>query len=128
MQDNSQEAIDPQNPQKAYQSKKVIFRAYQVIWYILGVIEVLLAFRFVLRLLAANPNSGFVSFIYGVSSPFIAPFRGIFRTPNFSGAVIEWSTLLAMVVFAVVAYGIVRLLQIGKPVEPDEVERTVDTQ
>lgn len=128
MQYASQQPVDPQSPQQAYQGKKAIFRAYQVIWYILGVIEVLLAFRFVLRLLGANPNSGFVSLIYGVSSPFIAPFRGIFPTPSFEGSVLEWATLIAMIVYAVVAYGIVYLLQIGKPVGPEEVERSVDTK
>lgn len=126
MQYTPEQPIDPQNPQQAYQGKKVIFRAYQVIWYILSVIEVLLAFRFMLRLLGANPNSGFVAFIYGVSSPFIAPFRGIFRTPSFEGSVLEWATLIAMIVYAVVAYGLVRLLQLGKPVGPEEVERSVD--
>ncbi|MEX0650245.1 MAG: YggT family protein [Candidatus Andersenbacteria bacterium] len=124
----TQQPVSPQAPQQAYRQKKAIFRAYQVIWYILGVLEVLLAFRFLLRLLEANPASGFVSFVYGVSAPFIAPFRAIFPTPSFAGSVLEWSTLIAMIVYAVIAYGIIHLLQIGKPVDVEEVEKTVDSQ
>jgi hypothetical protein len=54
-----QEQVEPEakgeTPQKVYEKKKTIFRVNQIIWFILGLIEVLLAFRFVLRLLGANP-------------------------------------------------------------------------
>lgn len=116
----------PGQPQGAYQKKKVIFRAYQVIWYILGVIEVLLAFRIVLKALAANPTSGFTSFIYALSDPFALPFAGIFGiVASRSGNVVEWSTFVAMIVYAIVAYGIVKLIQLVKPTNPVEVEQGV---
>lgn len=118
--------LENQTPQQAYGKKKVIFRAYQVIWYILGLIEILLAFRFVLRLMGANPNSGFTAFIYAVSAPFAYPFSGIMRSSQFDNSVIEWSTLIAMVVFLVVAFGLVKLFQLIKPTDPVEVENTVD--
>src|SRR5689334_17719584 len=86
-------AIKTDTPQKTYETKKVIFRAYQVIWYILGVIEVLLAFRVILKLLAANPGSAFTSFIYTVSDPFALPFAGIFGIARAGGSLLEWSTL-----------------------------------
>ena len=54
---------------KAYAKKKFIFRAYQLIWFVLGIIEVLLAFRVVLLALGANPQAGFANFIYAVSDP-----------------------------------------------------------
>jgi hypothetical protein len=113
----------------AYQQKKVIFRSYQVIWYVLGIAEVLLAFRFVLRFLGANPNSGFASLIYGLSYPLILPFMGLFG-PSLAVArsVIEWSTPVAMIVYAILAYAIVQLLQLVKPVDSDEVDSVVDGQ
>jgi len=116
------------SPQKTYQTKKAIFRSYQVIWYILGVIEVLLAFRVVLKLLGANAFSGFTNFIYAISGPFALPFAGILRTSTSSDLVFEWSTLIAMAVYAIVAYGIVALFQLVKPTNPEEVEQTVDNQ
>src|SRR3989338_3207022 len=116
------------SPQKTYQTKKAIFRSYQIIWYILGVIEVLLAFRVVLKFLGANAFSGFTNFIYALSSPFALPFSGIFGTTESSSLIFEWSTLIAMAVYAVVAYGIVALFQLVKPTNQEEVEQTVDSQ
>ncbi len=116
----------PVQQQGAYQKKKAIFRAYQVIWYILGVIEVLLAFRILLKALAANPTSGFTSFIYALSDPFALPFAGIFGiVASRSGNIIEWSTFVAMLVYALIAYGIVKLIQLIKPTNPVEVEQGV---
>ena len=116
------------SPQKTYQTKKAIFRSYQIIWYILGVIEVLLAFGVVLKFLGANAFSGFTNFIYALSSPFALPFSGIFGTTVSSSLIFEWSTLIAMAVYAVVAYGIVALFQLVKPTNQEEVEQTVDSQ
>jgi hypothetical protein len=73
----------------------------------------LLAFRFVLVLLGANPGSGFVDFIYTVSRPFAAPFFGIFGYQlDYGHSRVELSTLVAIAVYALVAYGIARLLTI----------------
>jgi hypothetical protein len=116
------------SPQKEYQAKKAIFRTYQVIWYILGIVEVVLAFRVILKLLGASTQSGFTSFVYGISSPFALPFAGILRTSASSGMILEWSTLIAMAVYAVVAYGLVAFFQLVKPTNPKEVEQTVDNQ
>ncbi len=118
--------VETSSPQQTYQAKKAIFRSYQVIWYIVGVIEVLLAFRVVLKLLGANTYSGFTNGIYAISNPFALPFAGILGTSVNSDMVLEWSTLIAMAVYVVLAYGIVELLQLVKPTTPQEVEQTVD--
>ncbi len=55
-------------------STKPLYRGTQIVWYILGIIEVVLAFRFILKLLGANPDAGFSSFIYGISYIFATPF------------------------------------------------------
>lgn len=121
-------AVVTDSPQKTYETKKVIFRSYQVIWYFLGVVEVLLAFRLILKLLGANPLNGFTNFIYTISDLFALPFSGILRTTASSDLVLEWSTLIAMAVYAIIAYGIVALFQLLKPTSPEEVEQTVDNQ
>ncbi len=121
-----QEVTAVSTPKKDYQTKKVIFRTYQVIWYILGIIEVVLAFRILLKLLGANAQSGFTSFIYAISNPFALPFAGILRVTGISEMTLEWSTLIAMAVYAILAYGIVALFQLVKPTNPEEVEQTVD--
>jgi hypothetical protein len=116
------------SPQKTYDAKKAIFRTYQVIWFILGVIEVVLAFRVILKMLGANAGSGFTDFIYAVSNPLALPFAGIVGITGGAVNYIEWSTLIAMAVYAIVAYGIVALLQFAKPTNPQEVSENVDNQ
>jgi YggT family protein len=114
-------------PHKVFQKKKTIFRAYQVIWYILAVVETLLAFRMVLKALGANPDSGFATLIYALSGPFAAPFNGMFNVSvTQQGAIFEWSTIIAAAVYALVAFAIVQLIHMVKPVSKQEVEETVD--
>ncbi|CAN5154654.1 hypothetical protein BH09PAT3_BH09PAT3_6690 [soil metagenome] len=90
--------------------------ASRIVWFIAGVIAALLAFRFVFVLLGANSSNGFADFIYTVSHPFAAPFFGIFGyTQTYGEAKFEFSTLLAIVVYLLVAYGISKLLTIRQP-------------
>lgn len=90
--------------------------ARQVTYYVLGVIEVLLAFRFLFRLLGANPGNPFVSFLYSLTSIFLAPFEGIFRdfiSPGLEAeSVFEFHTLIAMLVYAVIFWGIASLINL----------------
>lgn len=98
--------------------EKATFQIRFLIYYLTGAIEILLAFRFVFKLLGANPDSGFVSAIYSISGVFLAPFFGIFRPAVSEGvetsSVLEPATLIAMVVFAVAGWGIGKLLDIKK--------------
>ena len=84
-------------------------RAYKVIWYLLGLIEVFLVLRFVLQLLSANAASSFVSVIYAISGVLVAPFTAIFPA---SPAVFQASTLVAIIVYALLAWGIVKLIDV----------------
>jgi hypothetical protein len=120
--------VRTEHPQVVYNKKKAIFRTYQIIWYILGVIEVLLIFRFALAMMGANSSSGFASFIFLISAPFAVPFQGVLPIAATSDSVFEWSTLIAMAVYAIVAAGIVQLLQMFKPTNPQEVSEVVDSQ
>lgn len=115
-----------EHPQKVYEKKKTIFRTYQVIWYILGLIEALLTFRVVLKMLGANISTSFVSLIYIITDPLALPFKGIFNVTYIdTGAYFEWSTLVGMVVYLLIGYGLVQLMQLVKPTTPQEVEREV---
>ena len=103
----------------------------RVVYYILGVIEVLLALRFVLRMLGANAQTTFVQFIYSISAVFMAPFSSIFKTTVTEGAKFEWSILVAMAVYALVAWGIVALINVISPRRSSQtverVEQSEDT-
>lgn len=107
---------------------KPLYRGTQVVWYILGLLEALLAFRFVLKLLAANPLAGFSSFIYNVSYPFAVPFLTVFRSSRVEGNVLEWTTLLAMLVYWLIAWGIVKLFFMSKTVSTPEAAAKLDKE
>ena len=87
----------------------------QIIYFSLGVLEVLLVFRFILKITGAGQGSSFVQFIYNASRLFILPFEGIFRRAVSEGietsSVVEPSTLVAIVVYAVLVWGIVSLIR-----------------
>lgn len=105
-----------------------LYRGTQVVWYILNFLEVLLAFRFALKLFGANPEAGFSSLIYGITYPFAEPFLNVFRVTRVVGSTIEWTTLLAMLVYWLLAWAIVRLFVMGKPVSNLEAEVKLDRQ
>jgi len=107
---------------------KPLYRGTQIVWYIAGLLEALLAFRFVLKLLAANPSAGFSSFIYNVSYPFAAPFLNVFNVTKVEGSVFEWTTLLAMFVYWLIAWGIVRMFFMSKTVSTPEAAAKLDKE
>ncbi len=90
--------------------------AARVVWFIAGVVVTLLAFRFVFILLGANTTNGFVDFIYSASHPLASPFFGIFSyTQEYGQAKLEISTIVAMFVYLLIAFGIAKALTIRQP-------------
>jgi hypothetical protein len=109
-------------PQKVYEKKKNIFRFNQVIWYILGFIEVLLVFRTILKILGTDQFAGFTSLIYAITTPLVVPFAGILRVSVTGNSVIEWSTIIAAIVYLCIAGGLVYLLDLIYPITPKDIE------
>lgn len=88
--------------------------AARAIYFIFGVIEAFIVVRMILLLLAANQANAFVDFVYTVSGIFVAPFFGIFGyTPTYGASVFEISSLVAIVVYALVCWGLVSLVTLG---------------
>ena len=90
----------------------ITYRIAQTVYLIVGIVEALIIIRIALKLLAANSGVGFVHFIYGISSPLVAPFSGIFPTPVSNANVLELSSLVAIAVYGLIAWGIVRMIAI----------------
>ena len=84
----------------------------RIVWTVLGILEILLGLRFMLKLIAANPDSGFAAFIYGITSPFIAPFALLVGTPTSGGMILEVTTLIAMGIYALFFWGVVTVIRI----------------
>lgn len=88
------------------------YQVTRIIWTILGILEILLGMRFMLKLIAANAGSGFAVFIYGITGPFLAPFTGLVATPVSGGTILEVTTLIGMAVYALFFWVIVRVIQV----------------
>lgn len=99
----------------------------RVVWFVFGAIEIVIAIRFVLTLLGANAEAGFVRFMYAVSDVFMAPFNAILSTDRVSGATFEWSALVAIVVYALIAWGLVALIGVVSPREHAQTVESVET-
>ncbi len=114
-QTGSSEATHTQEhvPSRAAVSEKQAIKADAYVWYVIGVIDVLLALRFVFLLLGAQ-NTGFTSILYQVSYPFVAMFKGIFPSPGNSTGYFDTSAILAVIVFLLLGWGIVSLIDITK--------------
>ncbi len=102
----------------AVSSKTMVANA---IWFIVGLIEVVLGLRFIFKVLAANPASGFVSFLYSVSGFLSAPFDNIFGVSSAPASpvasVFEPSILVAMAVYVLIGWGIIKLISLNHPAD-----------
>lgn len=87
--------------------------AQRVVWYIAGFIITFLALRVLLLLLAANQGNFFVDLVYGVGGFFAAPFSGIFGSPTFGQSFFDTASVVAIVVYALLAWGIAKAFTLG---------------
>jgi hypothetical protein len=86
------------------------FKVTQLIWLLLGILEALIALRIGLKLIGANPASPIVALIYGFTSLFLFPFAGMIATPSSGSIVLELSSLFAMLIYALVAWAVERIV------------------
>lgn len=111
-QDGPKAAVTIETKRLATSSQTVEYLVY----FFSGALEILLAFRLVLKLMGASVTSAFVGLVYGITGIFILPFEGIFRRGFAQGvettAILEPSTVVAIIVYAVLAWGIVKLIQV----------------
>jgi YGGT family len=77
----------------------------------IAVVETLLGFRLAFLLTEANAANGFVDFIYDVTKPLVEPFQGIIANDTLNnGGVFEPATVIAMVVYLLVAVLVIAVI------------------
>lgn len=89
-----------------------VARLVQFIWLATGILEGLIALRVVLKLIAANPDSPFARLVYRLTAVFLWPFAGLTATPAAGGSVLELSSIIAMIVYALLAWVLIKLVQL----------------
>ncbi len=87
-----------------------VYRLTQLIWLVFGVLNGLIGLRVLLKLLAANPNTPFASAVYSFTDLFLWPFAGLTITPSAAGIVLEVSSIIAILVYSLASWALVRLV------------------
>lgn len=111
--------------QKEQGRKYGVAKVMDYLQWVLFALEMLFLLRFVLKLLGADPTNPFAEFLNNLTGFFLSPFEGIVPSTQLGtqgAAIIEWSILAGMAVYALLFY-LVRLLlriAISRPEEPIE--------
>ena len=108
----NQRISEVQSTQKEPERERRIFtfKATQLVWLLFGILEAMIALRIMLKLIGANAASPFATFVYGFTELFLKPFAGLTGSPSAGNMVLEISSFIAMVVYALVAWAIERIV------------------
>lgn len=90
--------------------REAIYKVTQFIWLLFGCLEALIGIRVILMLIGANPANPFTALVYQLSELFLWPFRNIVANPGFQNYILEITSLIAMIVYALIGWAIVRLV------------------
>lgn len=105
-------AVAEERPMVPVVTQSPPYRVVELIWFLAGLIDVVVGLRFILKLFGASLESPFVGLVYGVSAPLVAPFRGIFPVSGQGAFIFEPASLVAMVIYPLIALGLVSLIRI----------------
>lgn len=95
----------------AANQNSTVARIIHIVYFLFGTLQLLLLLRVILHLVGVNADNGFASFIYGLSAPFVVVFASLLQDPTLSGtAVLEVTTIIAMIAYAIAAWLIVQLI------------------
>jgi uncharacterized protein YggT (Ycf19 family) len=116
-----QESVGPAAPVTPVTSSRTVtsYRSYDdriilAVWWVVGFLNTIIAIRFLLKLFGASTQSSFVRFMYDITAPLVAPFHGIFNTVSEGRAVLEPESLVAMVIYTLIGWGIISLIRLIK--------------
>jgi hypothetical protein len=102
------------------------FKLTQLVWLMVGLLEGVIALRVIFKLIGVNAANPFAALIYGVSNPFVAPFASLTGAPEAGGMVLEITSIIAMLVYALIGWGIARIITVlfYRPRGPVSVRQT----
>ena len=93
-----------------------LYYARRVVSLLFGILAVLIGLRILLLLLVANQQNSIVDFVYNVTEPFVAPFRGIFSLDTVSpggGSVLDIGAVVALIGWLLIYLLIMAILRLG---------------
>jgi len=81
-----------------------VARVVYIVYFIGGALILLLGVRVLLHVLGVNQDNGFANFINVLSSLFVLPFASLLQNPSIGAFVLEVTTGIAMIVYAIVTW------------------------
>lgn len=102
------------------------FKATQLIWLLLGILEAAIALRVIFKLIGVNPANAFATLLYNVTDFFLAPFASLAKAPAAGGSVLELSSIIAMIVYLLIFWALERIVYVifYRPRGPVSVKQT----
>jgi len=94
-----------------FRARGVVARFVQLIRLAIFFVEIVIGIRVLLHVAGANPAAGFTSFVDSLSSPFVGPFHPVFADTLVNGHPLELGSLLAMGVYAILAFIAIRVVR-----------------
>jgi len=92
--------------------KQSVYKVVQVVWLLFGGLEALIGIRVILMLIGANPGNWFTAFVYQLTQLFLWPFQNLIANPSFQNMTLEVTSIIAIIVYALLAWVITRLIWI----------------
>jgi uncharacterized protein YggT (Ycf19 family) len=94
------------------EQRAATFKATQLIWLLLGLLEAAIALRVIFKLLGVNEANSFATLLYSVTGFFLAPFASLAKAPAAGGSVLEISSIIAMIVYLLIGWALERIVYV----------------
>jgi len=108
--------------------RESVYKISQIIWLLFGGLEALIGIRVILMLIGANPANGFTAFVYQLTQLFLWPFQNLIANPTFQNMTLEVTSIIAMIVYALLGWLIVRMIWVVFYRTPTSEVTTYDRQ
>ncbi|HCH00106.1 MAG TPA: hypothetical protein DE036_10180 [Actinobacteria bacterium] len=89
-------------------------KASQIVDYVFWIMVAIVLLRFAFKLIGANSHNAFVTLIYNATAPVVDIFRGIVGDVVSGTMVIEFSSLIAIIILWLIYKAVLRLITIVK--------------
>ena len=113
--------------EKGSEQRFATFKATQMIWLLLGLLDAMIALRVVFKLIGVNAENAFAALVYNLTELFVAPFASLIGAPAAGRMVLEISSIIAMIVYLLIGWALERIVYVlfYRPRGPVSVQQTV---
>ncbi|MDR3576025.1 MAG: YggT family protein [Anaerolineaceae bacterium] len=103
------------------------FKATQLIWLLVALLEIGIALRVLFRLIGVNAANPFATLLYNLTNLFVAPFASLVPPLSASNMVFEISSIIAMIVYLLIGWALAQIVYVlfYRPRGPVSTKQTI---